>query len=251
MATVGDVPRPRKRATQDETTPFLLELGVAQGSNASSGSRARRSQDETAPFPLMLEALRLRKKRGQVESSPFSRALASAVEPDLEGTPQGRARSSAPSPALPALTWRGSSASSALREYAARIASGEDLPPYSGPILASDEQPSTPAMRGAPMESEHAPRSARDALADLESTSSLRPTSSASPAKVVVGVALMLAALVASATAGDDATLRAAGQSVSAWLSGRAPTSYEPPRVPAPIIAPQTPCVTTAPASAR
>jgi hypothetical protein len=262
MATVGDVPRPRKRASQDETTPFLLEFEVAASSSSSTANRGRRSQDETAPFPLMLEALRRRKERVRRDEAPsFSLALAGEPEPEVEPTPRAR-HGAQVRLTLPALTWRGLSASSELREYAARVASGEELPPYSGPILASDEPPNASAAAPAASEShstrapEPAPPSVRTAVADIEGTSSLRPVSPASPAKVVLGLTLMLAALVASATAGDDATLRAAGQSVSAWFSGGAPAyeapSYESRVPPAPASAPaRAPCVTTAPSPAR
>lgn len=266
MATVGDVPRPRKRPSQDETTPFLLEFVVAPNAkpNGNRDNRGRRSQDETAPFPLMLEALRLRKKRvSQDETSPFLLTLAGEPEPEAPRRAARRASSSLTVPALtlPALTWRGLNASSELRAYAARVASGEDLPPYSGPILASDQQPSSPADTSEAAEShthaaserapESTPPSARRPLVDTETTSSLGFTSSTSAAKVVLGLMLMLGALVASATAGDDATLRAAGQSVSGWFSGGTP-SYEPPAPAAPVSGPaQTPCVTAAPALAR
>ena len=288
MATVGDVPRPRKRASQDETTPFLLEFVVVPKPN--EGSRGRRIQDETAPFPLMLQALRRRKKRArQDETSPFLLAVAGATASDIEaasdigtapdieaasdiaaapserggrhGAPSGTLSAPAlPLLTLPSLTLRGLNASSELREYAARIASGEDLPPYSGPILAS-EPPSSSVAGGASSVggAERAPRSARSAPAGSESTASLRPVSPTSPAKVVLGLMLMLAALVASATAGDDATLRAAGQSVSGWLSDGTPPSYEPAGAvspagavpPAPASAPQAPCAATAPAPSR
>jgi len=274
MATVGDVPRPRKRASQDETTPFLLEFEVVQ-------NEGRRIQDETAPFPLMLEALRRRKqRRGQDETSPFLLALAGEPEPD-EATPRTRrGRRSLPSLTLPSLTVRGLSASSELREYAARVASGEDLPPYSGPILASDgpsnaaldERASVAGDSPRPSErvpepaAERAPPSARRAHAGIESgatdstfsdstfaedtstqdTARVRPSSPTSSAKVVLGLLLLLGALVASATAGDDATLRAAGDSVSRWFSGGTP-SYAPPAPAAPAAAPAaTPCAATA-----
>jgi hypothetical protein len=273
MATVGDIPRPRKRASQDETTPFLLEFEVVQ-------SQGRRIQDETAPFPLMLEALRRRRKRtGQNEASPLLLALAGEPAAILgetgetkgEAVPRARRARHEPS-GVPSLKWRGIDASRELREYAARIASGEDLPPYSGPILASDASADAPALAAPqlaeserPRASERAPSSVRSALSHTETTSDLRVSSPTSPAKVVLGLMLLVGALVASATAGDDAALRAAGQSIGAWFSGGAP-SYEAPAPPAsapsrtvpapsptvPSSAPaQTPCVATAPALAR
>jgi hypothetical protein len=116
--------------------------------------------------------------------------------------PRGRGRTP------PGLKWRGMNASIELREYAARVASGEDLPPFRGPILASGAFPGfAPGASG--MESAGGEPS-RERVGQVPAV-----------AKLVLGLILMVAAVVASAVLGDDAELRAAGQSISRWFTGQ------------------------------
>jgi hypothetical protein len=270
MASVGDIPRPRKRASQDETAPFPLDFVLVN-------LDGRRSQDETAPFPLRIAALPRKSLRGgrrhlRDEASPLLLTLSSEPEAAAAaesagaassrfreavtreavtreaGLDEPRPHSPRVHPSLPRLTWRGFDASSELRAYAARIAAGEELPPFSGPILASDEPSSpTPSLSAA---HGSAATSERDARAAVRAASvGARTASPASPAKIVLGLMLLMAALVASATAGDDAALRAAGQSISRWLTGNSgPVDLS---VPAPAAPASLPCVATAPAPGR
>jgi hypothetical protein len=97
------------RRSQDETSPFPLEFMVARPLG--------QSQDETSPFPLDFVVVARKRRASQDETSPF--LLEYQVTP-LEGTVSEL------------------EASPQLRDYAARVAAGEALPPYRGPILASD-----------------------------------------------------------------------------------------------------------------
>jgi hypothetical protein len=241
MATVGDIPRPRPRPrpSQDETSPFPLEFVVVS-------NQRRYSQNETAPFPLQITALPRRKRVSQDETSPFLLTLdafevdASAVdasEVDASEVDAKLDRDPAPAPragrardeALPSLTWRGLDASSELRQYAARIASGEDLPPFRGPIIAGQETPA-----------------AAPAAAPLAAPETGPQPVETNPLKVALGLIVLMAAIVASATAGDDASLRAAGQSISRWFAGES-QPLETLVPPAPAAPAQTPCLTAAP----
>jgi hypothetical protein len=178
------------RANQDETSPFLLEFEIV----ASKGRRKRepRKEDETLPFLLEFEVL-----------SPASIAgleQAGLVPVGVEHT--ARRHGSTGQQGLPRLQWRGVDTSVELREYAARVASGEALPPYRGPILATGEFPRSV---------QEAPRAvdASDSKAFL---------------KLALALMLLAAALVASAVLGDDAALRATGQSISRWFTGADPS---------------------------
>ena len=171
MTTLGDTPGPSSRAHQDETAPIPLEFEVV-------ARRGRSKQDETAPFPLEF-----------MITSPDGEAAIVRV-PVV-----------AAAGALPELRWRGVEASRELREYAARIASGEDLPPYRGPILANGASPwvARKAKRPAP------PAPANEAARIIE---------------LALALMLLLAAVAATAVLGDDVQLRAAGASISRWFTG-------------------------------
>ena len=233
MATVvSDAPGLRPWASQEETSPFLLEHMVEV-------QRSRRqSQDETSPFPLVLGLFARRRARQQNETSPFllvplasgaseEREESEESEPELEAVPAARsARPAAP----PRLQWRGMDASPELLQYAARVASGERLPPYSGPLLAG----------GA------APAAALEAALDATFAEQRKPPVGDNPTqgggiKLLLGLVLMLGALVAAATAGDDAELRAAGQAVSRFLMGES-ASFEA-AVPGAPVAPVAPAI--------
>lgn len=213
MAAGGsDTPGLGTRATKDETSPFPLEFMLA-------AARAAQSQDETAPFPLELEIVARGAWRSQDETAPFplelmvvrpdgvvERVHAVSVPPSRAARSRGTASSAHASSnhasdahGLPGLKWRGVDASPELREYAARIAAGEDLPPFRGPILASDERPRNAPQPPPPDE---------------------RPGDSNAFVKLALALMVMSAALVASAVLGDDAELRAAGQSIGRWLGG-------------------------------
>lgn len=181
----------RGRASQEETAPFPLEFEIVS-------RRGRPSQDETAPFPLEFQIVSPDGRVSQDETSPFLLEFM-VMRPDGEAA---LARipcvQRAQMGALPRLKWRGIEASLELRQYAARVASGERLQPFGGPILVSGAFPGV-----AP---EKAPRPAR-----------------ASQTPSIVKLALAATALVALAASillGDDAALREAGQSVSRWLTG-------------------------------
>jgi len=128
--------------------------------------------------------------------------------------------------ARPRLKWRGLDASPELQEYALRIASGEDLPPFRGPMLASRE--------AAPCAPEAV--SAGEAKAFV---------------KVALALILMSAGLVAAAVLGDDAELRAAGQSISRWLEGPGRSFEAIPSVDPAQCAVPGPCEAPASAPAR
>jgi hypothetical protein len=164
MATVvSDAPGQRTRAGQEETSPFPLEFMLASPLGRPSqdhtspfplefevvSRRAQVSQEHTSPFPLEFEVVSRRGRVSQDETAPFP--LEFVVTP-LDGVAEVARVHRVPARALPRLKWRGMDASAELREYAARVASGEDLPPYRGPILASGEfpWPASAAPRRAP-----------------------------------------------------------------------------------------------------
>jgi hypothetical protein len=190
----------RTRDGQEETSPFPLEFEVV-------ARKARVNQEETAPFPLEFEVVSRKGKVSQEETSPIPLEFM-IVLPDGEvalaraaRVQRGRGRTP------PGLKWRGINASIELREYAARVAAGEDLPPYRGPILANGESPGFAAQ---------ARRIGRATPAPLPVRAGQMPA----VLKLALGMVLMVAAVVASARLGDDADLRAAGQSISRWFSG-------------------------------
>jgi hypothetical protein len=238
-----DAAGPRPRANGEETAPFPLEFMVM-------ARKRRASQDETAPFPLEFQIA----SPSQEETSPFLLEFM-VVRPDGEAVPahfpwiRRRTRIGAP----PELRWRGEDTSLELRRYAAKIESGEKLPPFEGPVLASGEFPQV-----APVSDKFSPADAASRGEKLPPLEEPAPVSSTSPAvapapaarsararqtvaaptrtrqtlarparasqsmtgvKVVLGV-LALAAVLASALLGDDAQLRSAGQSIQLWFTG-------------------------------
>jgi hypothetical protein len=211
MVTAGGIPRPRKRATPDETAPFPLQFVVVDSTGA-------RSQDETAPFPLRIAAYPRR-----VSSSLALSTLASS-------------RRAAPGVASPAPAQRSFEASSELLRYAERIAAGEKLPPFQGPILASE--PAAAVQRDVPA-------SVYTSGPGVEAGTVAGRAPAVSPLKGGLGVLLLVSALVASATAGDDAALRAAGLAISRWLNGGV-SSHE-----SLVPSAQAPCIIAAPVQAR
>ena len=233
MSSVGSGnPGLGTRANQEETSPFPLELMLAAalacqrddlGLDDAGPNDTRR--DETAPFPLDFEIVS-RRVRGGVhaprersgvhaprergardETAPFPLEFM-VVRPDGE---LALVRTAAISPGgsgpLPRLKWRGIDASAELREYAARIASGEDLPPFSGPILANEVFPAR--VPAAPRAREQAARRAGESDADSRAF-----------LKLALSLIVMSGVLVAAAVLGDDAQLRAAGQAISGWFQG-------------------------------
>jgi len=109
---------------------------------------------------------------------------------------------------LPLLKWNGVNASRELRRYAARIAAGESLPPYRGPILDSPipDNGELLRLRGAGQPAAHAPAPA--ALDDSKAF-----------VKFALALILMSALVVASAMLGSDAQLRGVGKSIRDWSS--------------------------------
>jgi len=181
---------------RDETAPFLLDFEILSSRKLRS-SQQRRTQDETAPFPLEFMVVR---PDGEV-------ALVRTSASSLGASSPGAIISGSSGP-LPRLKWRGIDASAELREYAARIASGEDLPPFSGPILANEVFPAS--VPAAPRAREHA-GARRAGENDADSRAFL---------KLALSLIVMSAALVAATLLGDDAQLRAAGQAISGWFQG-------------------------------
>jgi hypothetical protein len=192
------------RGNQDETAPFPLEFNIV-ARRKRVVRREGRSQDETAPFPLEFEVVARKAHQSQDETSPFllefmvvlpdgePAFVRTARPPRLRGAQRSSARG------LPLLKWHGADASTELREYAARIASGEKLPPYRGPILANGKSP-----RARPEAPSAAP--ADDSKAFV---------------KLALALMVMTALVVASVALGDDAQLRSMGQAVSRWFTGR------------------------------
>jgi hypothetical protein len=150
----------------------------------------RASQDETSPFPLEYEVTQPDGDEGAVRIERRERPLAE---------PRRQPRRAVTEP----------EASASLRAYAARLAAGEALPPYRGPILASEER----ARAVAGVE----PAAAKPEVSDPEESSS---SAGKAIVKLALGVMLMMAALVAAAVGGDDAALRAAGAAIGGWFTG-------------------------------
>jgi hypothetical protein len=232
---VSDSPGLRTRTSQDETSPFPLEFMVI--SRRSSSRNARASQDETSPFPLEFEVIARKARVNHDETSPFPLEFmvmlpdgeaAVARIPDVHRSRDQSSRDNTSreraslDKALPRLKFRGIDASPELREYVARVACGEDLPPFRGPVLASGEFPWS-----APKASD--PESGNGARAFL---------------KLALGLMVLSAAVVASAVLGDDAELRAAGQSIGSWFMGGGGSFERPPTVEAAGRAADGPCET-------
>lgn len=215
----------QRRRSQDETTPFLLEFQVAP-------TLGRASQDETTPF--LLELAGFSAQRNAVLLDERAEPVGLSLLADERDAACGREEDEALRSrrrALPRLTLRGVEVSAALREYAGRIAAGEQLPPYRGPILANEER-AAGVLNETPR-----PGGAHDANRFV---------------KLVLGLMLMAAMLVASAVLGDDAELRALGQALAAWVAGGEPTiEVFPLNEPTHAPPPDVPCAQSAPAPAR
>jgi hypothetical protein len=192
------------RGSQDETGPFPLEFEIV-ARRKRVVRREGRSQEETAPFPLEFEVLARKTQQSQDETSPFLLEFM-VILPDGK---QGFVRTARPPHApgaqrslprvLPRLKWHGVDASRELRQYAARIASGEKLPPYRGPILANGESP----------------------RARHEAPPAIPVDDSKAFVKLALALLVMTALVVAAAVLGDDAQLRRLGQSLGGSLTGR------------------------------
>jgi hypothetical protein len=179
----------------------------------------KQSQDETSPFPLDFVVISRQRQQRQDETAPFALEY-QVTQPESD---EGSVRVERPEPSAaerqPRRAVSEVQASAQLREYAARVAAGEALPPYRGPVLASEE-------------------SARAAAAEPREPSS-------NPGKAIVklalGVMLMMAALVAAAVGGDDAALRATGAAIGGWFTGN-DGSFESLPLGATKGAPLSPC---------
>jgi hypothetical protein len=201
------------RSSQDETAPFPLEFEVV-ARRKRVVRREGRNQDETAPFPLEFEVVARKSSQSQDETSPFLLEFM-VILPDGESAfvrtarpPRSRSAQRKSPRGLPRLKWHGVDASTELREYAARIAAGEKLPPFQGPILANGASPrALPAMSSGVMSSGVSPAA--------------RVDDSKAFVKLALALMVMTALVVASAALGDDAQLRSFGQSVSSWFTGR------------------------------
>jgi hypothetical protein len=198
-----------RRGSQDETAPFPLEFEIV-ARRKRVVRREGQNQSETAPFPLEFEVIARKTQHSQDETSPFLLEFM-VILPDGEQAfvrtarpPRSRGTQRSAPRGLPLLKWHGVDASTELREYAARIASGEKLPPYRGPILANGASP-----RARP-----------------EAPSAAPVDDSKAFVKLALALMVMTALVVASAALGDDAKLRGIGQSVSSWLTGR-DTSFQ------------------------
>lgn len=198
-----------RRGSQDETSPIPLEFEII-ARRKRVVQREGRSQDETAPFPLEFEVVARKAQQNQDETSPFLLEFM-VILPDGERgfvrtARPPRSRGASSSRGLPRLKWNGVDASRELREYAARIAAGESLPPYRGPILENDEllrvRPTSP--RAAHGEPRPTPAAADDSRAIV---------------KFALALIVMSALVVASAVLGNDAQLRSVGQSISGWFT--------------------------------
>jgi hypothetical protein len=202
-----------RRGNPDETSPFPVELEIV-ARRKRVVHREGRSQDETSPFPLEFEVVARKTQESQEETSPFllefkvilpdgEPAFVRTARPPRAPRPQ---RSS--SKGLPRLKWHGVEASAELRQYAARIAAGEVLPPYRGPILANGEYPPLRPERLARGASPVTPVAGRgdDSKASL---------------KFLLALVVMSALVVAAALLGDDAKLRDIGQAISRFGTGR------------------------------
>jgi hypothetical protein len=197
------------RGSQDETSPFPLEFMVARPLGQSQDetspfpldfvvvARERRaSQDETSPFPLEYQVTQLEGDDGAVR---IQRSQPPLVEGDVARQPER-----SPAEPQPRRTISAFEASPQLRDYAARVAAGEALPPYRGPILAGE------VRARASVEREPAGFDGAGPSAD----------SGKAIVKLALGVMLMMAALVAAAVGGDDAALRSAGAAIGGWFTG-------------------------------
>jgi len=219
------------RGSQDET-PFPLEFDIV-ARRKRVVHREGRSQDETAPFPPEFEVVARKSLQSQDETSPFllefSVILPSGASAFVRTARPPRSRGARRSPrrGLPILKWQGVNASPELRSYAARIAAGESLPPYRGPILETGEF-STLAAQAAATIPPHG--MARHGVAPAAST-----PAADSKAFVKLGLALIVMStlVIASALLGDDAQLRQLGQSIGDWFSGRDSVEFSPPSEPA------------------
>ena len=219
MDTVSSSAQGSKRGSQDET-PFPLEFEIV-ARRKRVVHREGRNQDETAPFPLEFEVVARKAQQNQDETSPFllefmvelpsgESAFVRTARPPREARSRAARSSQGSSRRLPRLKWHGVDASVELREYAARIAAGESLPPYRGPILANGALPQVrPSSQ--------------------PSKPSSQPVSVVDDSKAFVKLALALmvmsALVVASAVLGNDAQLRNVGRSISDWFTGRSASS--------------------------
>jgi hypothetical protein len=197
----------------DETSPLPFEFEIV-ASRKRVVRREGRSQDETAPFPLEFEVVARKSRHNQDETSPFLLEFGVVLPNGTEAfvrtarPPRQRGVQRTSFGGLPRLKWHGVDAAIELRRYAARIAAGESLPPYRGPILANGELPQLRAL---------APHSAHTAWR--------APAAAADDSKGLHRLALTLlvmsALVIASLVLGDDAQLRHVGQSISGWFAGR------------------------------
>lgn len=209
-----------------EETPFPLELDVV-ARRKRVVRREGRSQDETAPFPPEFELVARRARHDHDETSPILLDFM-AILPGGEAAfvrtarpPRSRGSQRSPGRGLPRLTWHGVEASRALREYAARVAAGESLPPYRGPILETSDGPRVVAQSAA----QNAAHATPPGLATAGSRRVVRRS---------LALLLLAALLVASALLGDDAALRNLGQSISDGFSGDDAVQMQRPSEPAP-----------------
>lgn len=195
----------------DETSPLPFEFEILAGRKRVLRREGQR-QDETAPFPFEFEVVARRSRQSQDETSPFLLEFGVVLPNGTEGfvrtarPPRSTPRRSLGG--LPRLKWHGVDASIELRRYAARIAAGESLPAYRGPILANGQLPQVRAS--APQ----SPRSAPDALSTATDESKGLP-------RLALTLLVMSALVVASLVLGDDAQLRQLGQSISGWFTGK------------------------------
>lgn len=209
MDTVVSSAGGSRRGNLDETSPLPFEFEI-RASRKRVLRREGRSQDETAPFPLEFEVVARKSRQSQDETSPFllefSVVLPNGNEGFVRTARPPRQRGGASLGGLPRLKWHGVDAAVELRRYAARIAAGESLPPYRGPILANGELPQLRAVTP----SYDASQAPAPAAADSQGLRRLALT-----------LLVMSALVVASLMLGDDAQLRHVGQSISRWVTGR------------------------------
>src|SRR6185436_735416 len=165
MDTVVSSAGGSRRGNLDETSPLPFEFEIL-ARRKRVVRREGRSQDETAPFPLEFEVVARRSRQSQDETSPFLLEFRVVLPNGTEGfvrtarPPRQRGAPRTSLGGLPRLKWHGVDAAIELRRYAARVAAGESLPPYRGPILANGE---LPQLRVAPQSAHsawHAPAAA-------------------------------------------------------------------------------------------